>query len=242
MKLSCSSHAFHRAIERGDLTHPEFLDLCAGELACDAVVLDVRHFPRNDGEYLAQVKKTSADRGLTIAALSAPDFFASDDAAMRQTLQHAVDLGAPLLSAQLSLQTTRPWSDQLERLSAATALAKSANVTLALRNAPGTFAQSVHDCKRVAKEADSAWLRFGPDPGALPTVDDARDLAPNSVLLWCDAGVREPSGVLEGFPAFRAHVVLDRSPGDASVETMRQALHAWHVALCRAADLDLNRT
>ena len=70
MKLACASSSLHRDIERGELTQLEFFDLCARELACDGVVLDVRHFPRTDDDYLAQVKKMAADRGLTIAALT----------------------------------------------------------------------------------------------------------------------------------------------------------------------------
>ena len=46
MKLACASGAFDREIESGELTQLEFLDLCARELDCDGVVLDVRHFPR----------------------------------------------------------------------------------------------------------------------------------------------------------------------------------------------------
>jgi hypothetical protein len=228
-------------MERGDLSHPEFLDLCAGDLGCDGVVLDVHDFPRNDVDYLAHVKKTCADRGLTVAALSASEFLTCADAAMQATLQQAADLGAPLLAAPLSLQTDRPWSDQLERLNAATSLAKRFNVTLALRNAPATFAETTYDCKRVAKEADSAWLRFGPEPDALPAVDDARDLSANSVLVWCDAVAGEPQRLQERFPGFRAYLALDRSSGDASVETMRDAIVRWRQAICRALER-LNRT
>src|SRR5579863_9211938 len=74
MKLACASSSFHRDIERGELTQLEFLDLCARELACDGVVLDVRHFPRTDDDYLAQIKKMATDRGLSIAALADPSF------------------------------------------------------------------------------------------------------------------------------------------------------------------------
>ena len=67
MKLACASGALNREIESGELTQLEFLDLCARDLASDGVVLDVRHFPRTDGDYLAQLKKMAADRGLDIA-------------------------------------------------------------------------------------------------------------------------------------------------------------------------------
>ena len=55
MKLACASGALHREIESGELTQLEFLDLCARELGCDGVVLDVRHFPRADDDYLSLI-------------------------------------------------------------------------------------------------------------------------------------------------------------------------------------------
>lgn len=234
MKLACASSALHRAIERGDLTQLEFLDLCARELACDGVVLDVRHFPRTDDDYLAQVKKMAADRGLTVAAVTADAFFEAADPEMSRTLGVAAAIGAPLLSGTLARQTDRSWSEQLERLWAAAALAKSANVTLALRNAPGTFAAATLDCKRVAKETDSAWLRYGPQPGAFDAASDPAELAPNTVLLWSDAGdetERSIGGVVAGFRAFRGHLALDWASGDAAVSDLRDGLHAWRAAL-----------
>ncbi len=242
MKLACASSALHRAIDRGDLTQLEFLDLCAQDLACDGVALDVRHFPRTDGDYLAQVKKMAADRGLTLAAISDGAFFAADDEAMAATLRQAVALGAPVVAGALSLETSRSWAEQLERLHAATALAKSHNVTLAVRNAPGTFAASTHDCKRVAKETDSAWLRFGPEPRAFDAASDPSALAGNTVLLWSNVGEetdRSVGDVIRGFAGFRGHLTLDEPSGDASVDDMRSAIRSWRIAL---ASIALNRT
>ena len=51
MKVASASSAFDRAIERGDLTQLEFIELSARELAVDGVVLDARHFPRTDDDY-----------------------------------------------------------------------------------------------------------------------------------------------------------------------------------------------
>jgi hypothetical protein len=128
------------------------------------------------------------------------------------------------------------WSEQLELLGTATALAKAANVTLALRNAPATFAASTHDCKRVVKETDSAWLRYGPDPAALDAASDVRALAPNSVLLW--AGVRStPQSIaqaIDAFDGFRGHVALDELAEDADAAQTGKAVRAWREALCRA--------
>jgi hypothetical protein len=242
MKLACASSALHRTIERGDLTQLEFLDLCAQELAADGVVLDVRHFPRTDEEYLAQVKKMAADRGLSVAAVTDAEFFGTSQERMHATLHLAVELGAPLVAAPLLSETAFSWSEQLAALGAATSLAKVHNVTLALRNAPGTFAATTHDCKRVAKETDSAWLRFGPEPRALDAASDPSALATNSVLLWSNVGdetERSVGDVIHGFAPFRGHLTLDEPSGDAGVSEMQSAMRSWRTAL---ASIALNRT
>jgi len=242
MKLACASGALHRTIERGDMTQLEFVDACAHQLACDGVVLDVRHFPRSDDDYLAQVKKMAADRGLTVAALADDTFFGAIESAMERTLSQAVALGAPLVAGTLAREIDAPWSEQVARINAATGLAKKYNVTLALRNAPHTFAATTHDCKRVSKEADSAWLRFGPEPRAFDAASDPSDLAANSVLLWSNVGdetERSIGDVIRGFAGFRGHLVLDEPSGDANASEMRSAIRSWRSAL---AALELNRT
>ena len=234
MKLACASGAVGRAIESGALTQLEFLDICARELECDGVVLDVRHFPRTDHDYLAQVKKMAVDRGLTIAALFDPDFFSSPEAQMDALLTQVDALGAPLLAAPLAPETAFSWNDQLERIGTATSLAKARNVTLALRNAPKTFAATTHDCKRVAKEADSAWLRYGPEPGALDPASDPRLLVADTVLLWSDAARdddRAVAALVEVFGSFRGHLVVDDSGGSATAASLHRAVARLRMAL-----------
>ncbi|HTX58232.1 MAG TPA: hypothetical protein VMH02_01060, partial [Verrucomicrobiae bacterium] len=132
------------------------------------------------------------------------------------------------------------WSDQLAQLGEATALAKSLNVTLALRNAPGTFASDTRGCRRVAKEADSAWLRYGPEPSALDAGSDPPELAANAVLLWSQAGDESAiAAILGEFPAFRGHLALDVRNGDASAVQMQNAVHAWRTAFAKK---ELDRT
>ncbi len=242
MKLACASGALHREIESGELTQLEFLDLCARDLACDGVVLDVRHFPRVDDDYLAQLKKMAADWGLSIAALSDSSFFASQPERVSEILGRAVMLGAPLIAAPLSRETECSWGEQFARLGEATGLAKSANVTLALRNAPQTFAATAHDCKRVVKEADSAWLRYGPAPFELDAASDPRALASNTVLLWSVPAQTEQTVVdtANAFASFRGFVVLDEPSGTAAVAALRKAIVCWRETLCRA-DKELNR-
>ena len=234
MKLACASGAFHSSFVGGDLTQLEFLDLCARELPCDGVVLDVRHFPRGDCDYLAQIKKMATDRGIDVAAVADNAFFTADERRMTDVLECAVAVGAPLVAGELARETECAWSEQLARLNVATALAKSANVTLALRNAPRTFAAGVHDCKRVSKEADSAWLRFGPHALSLEAGGSPAELASNSVLLWSDAGIesdRAIESLLQWFPAFRGYVALGAASESATVDAVADSLRAWRAAL-----------
>ncbi|MGA8576354.1 MAG: TIM barrel protein [Candidatus Cybelea sp.] len=234
MKLACASGSFHRDIERGELTQLEFLDLCARELACDGVVLDVRHFPRTDDDYLAQIKKMAADRGLSIAALADAAFFSATPDRTGELLAHAIALGAPLIAAPLARETETSWSEQLARLGIATSLAKERNVTLALRNAAETFAATTHDCKRVAKETDSAWLRFGPEPAHLDAASDPRLLAPNSVLLWSDVTGESERSIAETmaiFGDFRGHLAIDDSSGSATAAGLAASIQGWRTAI-----------
>ncbi|MGA9417512.1 MAG: TIM barrel protein [Candidatus Cybelea sp.] len=237
MKLACASGSLHREIERGELTQLEFIDVCARDLACDGVVLDLRHFPRTDDDYLAQVKKMAVDRGLSIAALSDGRFFASARDWMARVLGYAVTLGAPLVAAPLAREINESWNDQLAQLSEATSLAKALNVTLAVRNAPETFAASAHDFKRVSKEADSAWLRFGPEPQRLDAASDPRALGVNTVLLWSDAGLqtdRSVAATIAAFAGFRGHLVIDDAAESASPAALAAALDRWRAALAAA--------
>jgi sugar phosphate isomerase/epimerase len=238
MKLACTSRSFADALDRGDLTQLEVLDLAARELGVDGVVLDVRHFPRTDDDYLAQVKKMATDLGLSIAAVESDAFFTADEATMRSILTVASSVGAPLIAGCLGMETALPWSAQLERLSDASGLAKGANVTLAVRNVPGTFAASAQDCKRVSKETDSAWLRYGLDPAAFDAASDAASLADRTVLLWSSAG-NTPDTLFAAWPDFRGFLAVEDVSGAATPAGMKNAIRSWRIAL---SSFMLNRT
>ncbi|MEO6912845.1 MAG: hypothetical protein ABI182_02335 [Candidatus Baltobacteraceae bacterium] len=229
MKLACSSTAFNRHLVDGDLTQIEWIELCARELAADGVVLDVRHFPRPDSDYLAQIKKMAADLGLTVAALRDDGFFAGDETGMRAALQTAIAVGAPLLAAALPEQTAASWPDVLKRLGIATSLAKHLNVTLAVRNAAGSFAATTHDCKRVSKEADSAWLRFGPDFLGFDGASEPASLLPNTVLAWHDRS-KAIDGLIPLLCEYRGFMVIDDAAGAATTAQVRDAFDALRVA------------
>jgi sugar phosphate isomerase/epimerase len=202
MQFAYSSGAFDQALQRGDLTQLEFIDAVARETLFDGVVLDDRHFPRTDDDYLAQIKKMAADLGLTIAALASDAFFVANEDAMRAALDRALALGAPLLAGRLGAETALSWSEQLYKLGAASSLAKSANITLAVRNAPGTFAATEHACKRVSKETDSAWLRYGLEPAAFGAATDVTPLREKTVLLWVGAREEPLDAIWRNFHGF----------------------------------------
>jgi Xylose isomerase-like TIM barrel len=230
MKLACSSTAFDEQLRGERLTQLEWIDLCAHELSADGVAFDVRHFPRIDTDYLAQVKKMAVDLGLTVAALRHDGFFDADEPHMEQAVEMALALGAPLLCAPLPPETAAGWSEVQTRLGKATSIAKRLNVTLAVRNAPHTYAATTHDMKRVSKEADSAWLRYGPDLCAFDAASDPPEILGKCVLAWYDArrcsaeDVRAAARMLQGFRGF---VVLDDSQGAGTIESMNAALRAW---------------
>ncbi|TAM75193.1 hypothetical protein EPN44_09015 [bacterium] len=148
------------------------MDLCGSELPVDGVAFDERHFPRSDGEYLAQLKKMAVDTGLAVEALAATFEPAAEGALERleASLQMAAVLGAPLavvrLGASQALGATL--GQVVHALKEAAGAAKRLNVTIALRNAPGTAAAGVADLKTLSKQIDSAWLRYAVDVVELP--------------------------------------------------------------------------
>ncbi len=225
MKLACSSSAFDALFRSAELTQPEWIELCARELAADAIVLDVRHFPRTDSDYLAQVKKMCVDAGLCVAAIRNDRFFCLDPDEMQQNLEIALAAGAPILASPLALETSGAWTDALERIGTAATLAKRCNVTLALRNAPGTFAAGTHGMKRVTKEADSAWMRYGPEFCVLEAGSDPKALLNNAVLIWQQARTvdADAAAALRAMlQDYRGCVALD-ADGDATVAEMQRA-------------------
>jgi len=222
MKLACSSSAFDALFRSGDLTQLEWIDLCAHQLTADGVVFDTRHFPRIDSDYLAQLKKMCVDKGLTIAALRDDAFFSGNPGQMERAAQIALELGSPLIAAPLQKETAATWSATLERLAAAASLAKRTNITLALRNAPDTFASGTHEMKRVSKEADSAWLRYGPDFSLFDAAGEPQALLPKVVLVWQQ--VRDANSYAELLARYRGFIALDDDEGRADAAQVERAV------------------
>ncbi|MDQ2680927.1 MAG: hypothetical protein M3Y21_07900, partial [Candidatus Eremiobacteraeota bacterium] len=145
-------------------------------------------------------------------------------------LEIALALGAPLIAAPLASETAASRSQVLSQVGIASSLAKRANVTLALRDCAGSFAADAHDFKRISKDADSAWLRFGPSVRLLSSTDDSAPILPKTVLIW-----DEPPYSATDLPArlgeFRGFVALDDPSRTATSAGMKNALRAMRGAL-----------
>jgi sugar phosphate isomerase/epimerase len=200
MKLAISSAAFDRRLASGDLTQLEWLESCARTFDVDGVVFHLRHFPRRDRDYLAQLKKMAVDGGLAVAALDAGSFFAdADDEARASILADAATLGAPLVVTTLPAPGEIPaaaFNEAVRSGKLAARAAKAVNVTIALRNAPGTLGSSAADLKRFAKDVDSAWIRFALDASGLDP-QERQTLAARSVI-----GFTRDAPALAGLRAF----------------------------------------
>ncbi|MBV8727135.1 MAG: hypothetical protein JO233_05060, partial [Candidatus Eremiobacteraeota bacterium] len=186
-----------------------------------------------------QIKKIAADSGLTLAALWSEDFFASDEPSMQSALTIAEQIGAPLLSAPMQSELQTSWVEAMQRVGNAVRLAKTINVTLAARNRADTLIVGGHQLRRLSKESDSAWLRYGIDVDALDAASDPAELLDRTVLLWhaheeseIDSDefpkTRRTLDLAEHFHGFLAIEIAD---GAANAAMMRSALRKWRTMI-----------
>jgi len=218
VRVACSSAAYHRALTSGSLTQLEWLDLCGSELPVDGVAFDERHFPRIDGEYLAQLKKMAVDTGLAIEALMTAFAPATPGtlARLEAALDMAATLGAPLLVVRLGASEAlgATLGQVVHDLKEAAGVAKRLNVTIALRNAPGTAAAGIADLKTLSKQTDSAWLRYAIDLVNLPRdVEDPAVLRRDTVAAYHETGNVDTFGADERGDLRSVLRYLDRFPG-----------------------------
>ncbi len=238
MKIAASSAAFERALAAGDLTQLEWLDQCASDHEADGVLFDIRHFPRTDSDYLAQLKKMAADLGLTVAGLSASTPDTAD-------IQTALALGAPLLviSAPAAPGQAEAWNDFLATMRPLAAAAKRANVTLALRNAPNTLCETVADCKRATKDVDSAWLRYALDVAALEASESSGTLNLKAVLAihritdleTFARDATEARTIVNALRGFRGFVAIEHRDANAERTAYHRAMRTLRAASAQAA-------
>lgn len=244
MKIAVSSATFAQAIAAGELTQLEWLDVCANELEADAVVFDAAQFPRTDGEYLAQLKKTAVDLGLAVAGVAADGLLLEEG---ENWLAVADRLGAPLALARAPQANDGPgaWGAFTDVLKMRARDAKRRNITLALRNVPQTLCSSIADLRRVAKDIDSAWLRFALDLGTGRGNDGSAATLAKSVIvtatfddpaIFAGSSDRFASDLIAELARFRGCVLLDCT---IAAETPQNSATrgTFHKALRRFADL-----
>ncbi|MGH7661916.1 MAG: hypothetical protein ACRENA_13500 [Vulcanimicrobiaceae bacterium] len=237
MRLAVSSTAFDRTLAIGDLTQLELIDVCARMQSLDGIILELAHFPRRDSDYVAQIRKLSADLMLPIVAVR-------DDALAERSsdaLSVAAGVGAPYVLTRMpeaGIDPVHRYNAALGVLAPATAEAKRLNVTLAVRNVPGSLAADSFELGRLRKEADSAWLRFALDPLALD--GPAQDGVRNYAVLGYHAVRPEPHDddgrVLAALGAFRGFLCLDVPGGNATAESMGCLVDAWNARLGSVAE------
>jgi hypothetical protein len=243
MKIASSSASFAAALADGSLNQLEWLDLCAAELELDGVLFDRRHFPRDDADYLAELKKMAVDLGLSVAGLFAGDLLA--DGGTRR-LDEAAALGAPLVvfDAPPASDAETAWSAFTEALKPLTMAAKRANIVLALRNGPASLCAKVADCKRLAKDIDSAWLRFALDATTLGAFERTDALLEKTVIATHAIGNTatfardddpEARALLASLAGFRGFVVVDRGAGGGERDAYHHAILRLRALAARSA-------
>ncbi|NNM93744.1 MAG: hypothetical protein HKL92_10420, partial [Candidatus Eremiobacteraeota bacterium] len=167
-----------------------------------------------------QIKKATVDLCVTPVATLDDGFFLASRSEKEESLRIALAVGAPLLLARAPGLAACTYPELAAALGEATGLAKAANVTIALRNAPDTHASSDADCKRLAKEADSAWLRFAPEPLRLDAGSSLAALVGKSVALVHDLAEdaeKARSLIEREAPGYRGYVILDARSGACGI-------------------------
>jgi hypothetical protein len=134
-------------------------------LDVDGAIFALADFPRTDAEYAAQVKKVAVDLGIVPVALDAPGLLDPEvsDAERNAAVELAAATGAALLRLSAGAPGALPPQTFVRMVAAAKAMTKVAkgyNVTLAVTPVAGSLVASIADLKHLAKDVDSAWLRY----------------------------------------------------------------------------------
>lgn len=207
MRIAVSSLSFRRPLASGDLTQLEWVERCASGLGVDGVLAGITDFPRQDADYVAQLRKVAIDLGIVPLGLDVPGLLALGEAkdARDAALSLATGFGALVVRTQLPPPGDVPPATFVEAVAAAKAAgraAKAANVTLLVRAEPGTLGDDLAAVKHLLKDVDSAWLR------TCPTAGDAAALGPRDrVPAFSATPADDPAAVAAA--SDRTWVILD---------------------------------
>jgi hypothetical protein len=236
MKIASSGKNFDKSLAKGDLTQLEWLSLCASSLALDGVVFDTRYFPRTDDEYLAQLKKTAIDLGLTIAAVATDDPLTLEGTVW---IERAARLGAPLVITRTpsSSDTFTAWNQAATALQHISSSAKHANVVVALRNTPETLCASASDLNRLSKDIDSSWIRYALDPSKLPPDDTLETALARTVIICNDitSTDKHDRRFMQALRTFRGFFLIDAIDDQGSEDALARLIKDMRQAAFEAA-------
>ena len=199
----------------------------------DGVVFGIAEFPRTDFEYAAQVKKVAVDLGIVPVALDVPGLLdpnRSDDE-RTAAIALAAAVGASLLRTTAGAPGELPPQTFVRTIAVAKAAAKAAktvNVTLAIASTPGSLIAGLADLKHLAKDVDSAWLRYD-----VPFDDpDRATLGPRERVLV--ERVPLDATVDETIASRRGWFAIEGDGGDDAFATVGRAVRALRTVESRA--------
>jgi hypothetical protein len=213
LKIAVTSASFSPLLQRGELTHLEWLEACASRLDVEGAVFALADFPRTDTEYAAQLKKVATDLGIIPVALDVPGLLdpGRSEAEGTAIVTLAVAVGAALIRVTGGPPGDLPpetFARAVTATKALTSAAKAANVTLTLAPAAGSLFTDVADLQKFSKYVDSAWLRYD-----LPAGDPGRSQlgARDRVLLERLAFTEDPHLIAQANP--RGWLLLEGDGG-----------------------------
>ena len=170
MKLGCICGTFNRSFDSGAMDQIRFLHRCAGDLQVQGVELQDIHFPQTRPAYLATLRRTARELGLSIVAVGAHNDFGRADPTLRQSevtkvkqwVEVAEQLGAPLVRVFAGYpegDRTERWPAMIDSLREVADFARHAGVRLGLENHNhSAFTPTAEEFLRVLGEVNSSTL------------------------------------------------------------------------------------
>ncbi|HTV73000.1 MAG TPA: hypothetical protein VME66_04760, partial [Candidatus Acidoferrales bacterium] len=109
-------------------------------------------------------------------------------------------------------------------------------------NLPGTLCEGAADLKRLAKDTDSAWLRYALDAAKLPANEAPENVLARTVIACHDVGALrtgserdEVIGLAAHLREFRGFLVVDRVTEDATPADLESAIRTLRACVAEAA-------
>lgn len=151
--------------------------MCKKHLPVQGIELDSSHFKETTVDYLAKVKRITAENDLSLASVAVSNDFGHQQKLanerelikVKEWLDIAKMLGSPILRVFAGWpkdDKERQWDEMIQYLRKCTEYAEDNGIVLGLENHNhGGFIQTSKDVKRVFNEIESNWLGLTLDTG-----------------------------------------------------------------------------